>query len=215
MPGRLPRAHHILNGVIARQARRFHVATDITLLMGREGPARADRIAGNPGFCHLQGDVSGETDEGRLGRGVVSLVARAEQSKGRRDVDDTPPVTIPHMRDRQAYCVKRTRKIDRQRPIPPGHRHVLDGNRLTALRFGRAVDEDVYSIHLSRGGGHEGFYLLRYAHIGRDVCRRCAVSRLDFHPHAFDLVRIAESVQHHVASRGRQCLGDGVPDAAG
>ena len=130
----------------------------------------------------------------------------------RGDVDDAAPFVGDHRGQREPRGVEGGGQIDGENRVPFRRREVLQ--RRNMLDAG-IVDEDVEPAefaqsrfdHLGDRGGAR--------HVGAGIVDANVVILGDAFAGSFDLLRLAEAVQHYVRASAGERAGDAETDAAG
>ncbi|MNC32070.1 hypothetical protein D3C75_804120 [compost metagenome] len=182
----------------------------VDLLLHQRGqhPARADGVAGDIASRCFQPHHLGQADHAVLGRHIGGFADGADQPVHRGDIDDSPPVTLTHARQRQARAMEYGRQVQGDDLVPAFWRELL--NRCHMLDTG-VVDQDVDAAELALGQGEQRFDLGHVRQVGRVM--DC------LHPVPGDLGQrrgwVAEAVEHDVGACAGQHLGNAQADAAG
>jgi len=130
---------------------------------------------------------------------------------GRGDVDDAPPIALPHAGQRPARGVKGRAEVDGDHGIP-----TVDWKRLNGRHMLNAgvVHQDVHAPEVALGAADEVFDLLGLAHVG-SVMQRLYPSRGHRLDGRLGRLGVAEAVEHQVCTLAGQALGDAQADTAG
>jgi hypothetical protein len=101
----------------------------------------------------------------------------------------------------QARGVEAGAEVDRQDGVPGVDRELL--HRRHVLDAG-VVDEQVDGAELRDGLAHHAFDLVGLAHVGRVVADLHVMPLDQVEAQFFDVVQVAEAIEHDVGALGRQ-----------
>jgi len=130
----------------------------------------------------------------------------------RRNVDDAAGALLLHMGQGGRRCMEHRREIQREDRIP-----LLDGKFLDrrGVLDTCIVHQDVDAPHLRNGVVNHSAHRLATGKIGAIMRHPYAELSFQVGTDAFDLRRIAESVQHDIDASPRQRGGNAKADTAG
>jgi len=129
----------------------------------------------------------------------------------RRDIHDAAPVALLHRRQRASDRVEGCRQVDRDDGVPAVGGKALDRRDVLDARV---VDQDVDAGAARLETCEQRFDVGRPGEVGRFVIDAHAVGAGEFDAQSFDLVRIAEPVDHEVGALARERARDAQADAA-
>src|SRR5688572_17871729 len=133
--------------------------------IGHRGPdvARRDRVDGHAARRELPGQGTGQTDDARLGGGVIGLAGVAHQSHHRGDVDDAAALLLEQGARGGAAAVERALevRVEHLVPLQVGH-----AQEKAVARDSRVVDEDIETRHALQHGIERGLNLRLVGDVG-------------------------------------------------